>query len=268
VAEVTPLTVLLVALFFYPASLWAQSEKTPGPISTDRPSASAGPGVVPRFALQFEMGYGFGRSESQDVSIDTQGFPGLLLRFGVLETLEARLTMNGWSFKDAATGDESGFNDIGVGAKWAIVSENGPLPETSLLVEVNLPVGDPGFTDDFSNPKFLGLFTNQLSEELSLTYNFGATIIRLKDETSGERRVYELPYTVMLSGSLGERWGWFGELFGTVGLNAQTDRHSLQAGVTTLLNDVFQLDVRGGAGLVADVPTWLVGAGVGIRLFH
>jgi hypothetical protein len=76
--------------------------------------------------------------------VPAQGFPGLLVRFGLLEKLEARLTMSGWSFEDAATGDESGFNDMGLGAKWAIASENGAWPQSSLLAEVNLPVGDPG----------------------------------------------------------------------------------------------------------------------------
>ena len=80
--------------------------------------------------------------------------------------------------------------------------------------------------------------------------------------------MYDLPYTVMLSGSLSERWGWFGELFGAIGLNARTDRHTFQAGVTPLLTDDFQLDARAGVGFVADVPTWLVGAGVGVRLFR
>ena len=169
-AEIRPLSVIFLALLFCPVSLSAQSEKTPGPISTDRPSASAAPGVVPRLALQFELGYEIARTESQEVSVDTRSFPGLLARFGVLETLEARLTMNGWSFTDAATGDESGFKDMGLGAKWAIAPGNGAWRQTSLLAEFTLPVGEPGFTGDFSNPRFLGLFTNQLNERLSLTY--------------------------------------------------------------------------------------------------
>ena len=60
--------------------------------------------------------------------------------------------------------------------------------------------------------------------------------------------------------------GWFAELFGAFALNGRSDRHSFQAGVTALLSHAVQLDVRAGAGLVHDVPTWLVGAGLSFRL--
>lgn len=262
----------ILAFSFLESPLRGQEQETTVPISTDRPSESAGPGVVPPWALQFEMGYKLSRAESQDVPIDTQEVPDLLLRFGLLETLEARLTMNGWSFQDARSGGEHGFNDVTLGAKWAFARvENGPLPQTAILAEVTLPVGDPGFTDDFVNPKVLMLFTNTLSERMSLTYNFGSSVTRLpsvKDDVAGERMVVDLPYTAMLSGHLGRRWGWFAELFGAIALNQRKDRHTFQLGVTTLLTDVVQLDVRGGVGLVDNVSIWLVGAGVGFRLLQ
>ena len=256
---------LLVGTILFPQHVLRGQERT---ISTDRPSESAGPGVVPRWALQFEMGYKRSRAETDDLTIDTQEFPDLLVRFGVLETLEARLTMNGWSFKDAATGREDGFNDVSLGAKWALSREKGLFPQTAFLAEVKVPVGDPGFTDDFTNPKFLMLFTNTLTERLSLTYNFGSAIIRVKDEARGDRTVVDLPYTAMLSGDLGGNWGWFAELFGAVALNERRDRHTFQAGVTTLVTGVVQVDARAGVGLVDNVSTWLVGAGVGFRLLR
>jgi hypothetical protein len=76
----------------------------------------------------------------------------------------------------------------------------------------------------------------------------------------------------MFSGSLRGRWGWFAELFGAIALDKSNerrpDRHTFQVGVTALLTDVVQLDVRGGVGLVDNVSIWLVGAGVGFRLLR
>ena len=263
----------ILAFSFLASPLLGQEQETAVPISTDRPSESAGPGVVPPLALQFEMGYKRSRAESQDVLIDTQEVPELLVRVGLLETLEARFTMNGWSFQDARSGRENGFNDVSLGAKWAFAPvEHGPLPQAALLAEVKLPVGDPGFTDDFVNSKFLMLFTNTLTDRVSLTYNFGASFIRLKDEARGERTVVDLPYTAMFSGSLRGRWGWFAELFGAIALDKShdrcPDRHAIQAGVAALITDVVQLDVRVGVGLVDNVSIWLVGAGVGFRLLR
>ncbi len=75
---------------------------------TDRPSESAGPSVVPRFALQIEAGYKFSRFDQGEKRTDTQQLPDLLLRFGAFERIEARLTMTGFSFKNEGSRKKAG----------------------------------------------------------------------------------------------------------------------------------------------------------------
>jgi hypothetical protein len=61
----------------------------------------------------------------------------------------------------------------------------------------------------------------------------------------------------------------FGELYGAVTFGSnRLSRHSVQAGTTILLNRLFQIDLRGGLGLVDNDPDWLVGAGFAFRVPH
>ena len=153
----------------------------------------------------------------------------------------------------AARRREDGFNDVSIGAKWALVDEQGRRSAVSLLGDLSFPVGDAEFTDDFVNPKLLLLFSRTLAL-LSLTYNVGPSFIRLEKE-GRERTVVDLPYTLMLSGPVADGAGWFAELFGAFALSdARTDRHSAQAGITYLVGPSFQLDVRRWTGFGRERP--------------
>ena len=264
----------LAMLLTVPVPLLAQSSESPAsfeptPIVTDRPSESAGPTVVPRYALQVEMGYKFSRVMTEDRRTDTHELPDLLLRFGVVRRLEARVTATGYGFKyqdsDGRREKQAGFNDVSVGVKWALTEDRALRPALSLLADVSLPVGDTDFSDGYVNPKFLLLVTNTLTERLSLTGNVGPSLIKLRvgDEN---KTVVDLSYTAMLSGPLTERAGWFAELFGAFALSdARTSSHSIQAGLTFLAKHNCQFDVRAGAGAVGDAPDWLLGAGLAVR---
>jgi len=98
--------IVLAAPLLPLAPLGAQT--APEPMVTDRPSESAGPSVVPRFALQIEAGYKFSRFDQGEKRTDTQQLPDLLLRFGAFERIEARLTMTGFSFKNEGSRKKAG----------------------------------------------------------------------------------------------------------------------------------------------------------------
>jgi len=66
---------------------------------------------------------------------------------------------------------------------------------------------------------------------------------------------------------LGGGLSLFGEFYGAFAFGANgLNRHSIQAGTTILLSPRFQIDIRGGVGLVENVPDWLVGAGLAFRV--
>jgi hypothetical protein len=70
-----------------------------------------------------------------------------------------------------------------------------------------------------------------------------------------------LNHAVTLNGAVGGPISVFGEACGAI-VQGQglPDRHSVRMGATVLLDRAFRVDVRGGLGIVGDVPKWLAGA--------
>jgi hypothetical protein len=238
----------------------------PGAIVTDRPTDSASPELVPPKTFQAELGYKFTRLDAASGRTDTQEAPDLLARFGINETVEARLTATGWSFKNVETGKESGFNDLSLGVKVALAEERGKRPQMALLADVRLPVGAVGFTDDYVIPKVLLLATHTLTDRLGLTWNLGPSFVtRKKDD--GTQTDVTLNYAVALSGGVGGPFSLFGEVYGNFAFGEDIpDSHTVQVGTTVVLSRTFQLDVRGGIGMVDNVPDWLFGTGLAFRV--
>ncbi len=237
------------------------------PIVTDRPTDSASPELVPQHAWQLEMGYKFTRADSDTGRIDAQVLPDLLIRFGINKWVEARLVGSDWTFRDQASGKQDGLSDIKLGAKFALAEERGRRPQMALLADVSLPVGQSGFTSDYVIPKVLFLATNNLTDRLGLTYNLGPSVVS-SDDSDGDRRTdLDFNYAVALSGGVGGPFSLFGEIFGVIASGrGRPDSHTFQAGALLLVKPNLQLDIRGGVGLVDNVPKWLFGAGLAFRL--
>ena len=62
-----------------------------------------------------------------------------------------------------------------------------------------------------------------------------------------------------------DKLGFFIEVFGDVGLSAETSSATLDGGVTWLFSDDSQLDVFAGVELDDDADDWFVGIGYSIR---
>jgi hypothetical protein len=236
------------------------------PLVTDRPTDSASPELVPPRMLQVELGYKLTRLDVKSGRTDTQELPDLLTRVGIHERFEARLTATGWTFKNIDTRKQNGFNDLSLGAKIALASGAGTRPQMALLADVSLPLGQPGFTDDYVIPKILLLATHTLADRLGLTWNLGPSLVTRKTGNVTQTDV-TLNYAVALSGAVGGPVGLFGEVYGKFAFGQEApDSHTIQVGTTVLLGRNWQVDVRGGVGMVDNVPDWLAGAGLAFRL--
>jgi hypothetical protein len=261
--------VLLAGAALLPAQTAEESAATvPGPLVTDRPTDSASPELVPRRTFQLELGYKFTRLDAPSGRTDTQEAPDLLARVGISERIEARLTATGWSFKNLETGQEDGFNDVSLGVKIALADERGKRPQMALLADVSLPAGQAGFTDDYVIPKVLLLANHTLGGRVALTWNLGPSFVTRKKNDVTQTDV-TLNYAVALSGGVGGPFSLFGEVFGRLDFGqGLPDSHTIQVGTTVLLGRLWQVDVRGGIGMVDNVPDWLAGAGLAFRVPH
>jgi hypothetical protein len=245
-----------------------EEARAAGPIVTDRPTDSAAPVVVPRRTFQLEFGYKWSRLDDDSGRADSHVLPDLLARYGISRRVEARLVAPGWSFQSSDMDLPNGFNDISLGAKFALAEERGLRPQMALLVDLSLPVGDDEFTNDEVIPKVLFLGANTLTDRLGLTYNVGPSVVTSAIDCESESNV-DLNYAVALSGSTGGPVSLFGEFFGAfVSGSDRSNRHNFQTGTTVLLSPLVQIDFRGGVGLVDNEPDWFVGAGFAFRIPH
>ena len=122
--------------FFLQSAAFTRAQQVE-PIVTDRPTQTAAPYVLSPLFFQLEAGYKFSRFEEGSVRADVHELPDVLIRFGVLKRIEARLIVTGWNFRaiDFLGGsvNDNFFKDINVGAKIALAEEQGPRPAISLL---------------------------------------------------------------------------------------------------------------------------------------
>ena len=151
-ARIAILGLALSGIYYAVASMaLAQPNDTTAtpPLVTDRPTDSASPVLVPRRAFQLELGYKFSRVDTGSTHTYNRLFPDLLARYGVNHKVEARLVASGWSFENGDAEGSDGFSDISLGTKIALAEERGRRPQISLLVDVSLPTGQSGVTNDY-----------------------------------------------------------------------------------------------------------------------
>ena len=230
------------------------------PLVTDRPDATESSSVVaPRFA-QFEVGLTTG-DDADGESFTQSG--GSLLRVGLIEEWELRLGWDG--YQDGPVG--AGAGDGLLGFKYRIAPEVREkfLPETALLVHTTVPWGADDFSSDKFDPSFLLAFSHTLNDRWSLGYNLGAELATSEKANGGDTTLASGLYSVALGYGATEQLGFFIEVFGDVGLSAETSSTSLDGGLTWLFSDDSQLDLFVGTGLDDDADDWFLGLGYSIR---
>lgn len=238
----------------------ASGAASAGALVTDRPDATESSSVIaPNFA-QFEVGI--------TVAEDSEGasysdFGGSLLRVGVVEDWELRLGWDG--YHDAS--DASGAGDGLLGFKYSIAAEAREdfLPEMALLVHTTVPWGDDALTSNEWDPSFLLSFSHTLDERWSLGYNVGAELATSEKANGEDTTRASALYSIALGYGATDQLGFFIEVFGDVGLSAETSSASLDGGLTWLFSDDSQLDLFAGVGLNNDADDWFVGIGYSIR---
>jgi hypothetical protein len=245
----------LPLLVLVQAPAWAE------PIQADRPGQSDPAYVVPKGTWQIELGGTFERTSGRVATWDA---PEPLLRYGVLESVELRLSADGWiGSHERGSETENAGSDLELSTKVRLWEQQRWLPATSVLAGLSFPTGGRPVTSDGTDPfgKFIASW--ELGEPFTLGANLG-----MAGPTQGvadRRRVFELFAAASLGISLTERTGAFLEYYVTVRGRGRRDEHAVDGGFTYLLSDDVQLDISGGAGLNREAPDFFVGPGIAWR---
>lgn len=272
-------TVFFVSLFFIAQSLKAGEAKTDtathttrgtlfqwspsvtggpdlsAPLITDRPDFTEATVTVGKGIAQIEFGYTY--IDTGDSDTHSLGEP--LLRYGILaEWLELRLGI----FPLEENG-ESGFSDLYFGFKIALTPQDGLLPEMALIPQTFAPTGSNAFTSDGWQPGVNWIYGWEINDSLSTA---GSTQINRRFEDSGDDFLrLAQSWTVALS--LTEKVGAYTEWFALFPLEsgAAENEHYINGGLTYLINNDMQFDVRVGWGLNEAAEDFFAGAGLSVR---
>lgn len=225
------------------------------PLITDRPDFTESTVTVGQDIAQIEFGYTY--IDNGDSDVHSLGEP--LLRYGTLaEWLELRLGI----FPLEEDG-ETGFSDLYFGFKIALTPQDGLLPEMALIPQTFTPTGSGGFTAGGWQPGINWIYGWQINDFLSTA---GSTQINRRFEDSGDSFL-RLAQSWTLSFSLSEKVGAYTEWFALFPMDsgAAENEHYINGGLTYLINNDLQFDVRVGWGLNEATEDFFAGAGLSVR---
>jgi Putative MetA-pathway of phenol degradation len=211
-----------------------------GPIVTDRPDFTESAEVVAPRHAQLEGGYTV-NGEGPD---HEHALGELLLRVGVAPRAELRLT-SGFVVATAAGDVARGLQDASVGAKLGfLAAPRGALPALSIIAATTVPSGHRAFRDDRATPEAKLLLAWALPRETAFAMNLNAS--RPTDERG---RFGAYAWSATAGHAVGERTGAYAELFAVADARGARETRWANAGLTWLVHDALQLDVRAGTRL-------------------
>ena len=234
------------------------------PLITDRPDFTEASSTVGRGVTQVELGYTYLTDEDGGVRTDTHVYPELLIRQGLFrDWFELRVAYTAGTENEGPIRRE-GSADLYVGAKIGLTPQKGALPEMAIIPQAFLDTGSDVFTSGEDLFGVNWLYGWDLNDRLSLA---GSTQFNrfVDDITANEYTLWAQSITAGLS--LTEKTGAYFEWFAFFPDNADTDpvEHYLNGGLTRLINNNVQFDVRAGFGLNDSAQDFFVGTGLAIR---
>ncbi len=259
---------IAVALILFPGIMFSQKI---GDIITDRPDQTESPSTVPKNFIQVEAGAIMEShkltytklifpSVSMTSKIKTFTAPSVLLRYGIAKNIELRVGIE-YNIRTFSANTEStnGSGPLLAGAKIRIIEESTSAPETAVLLNVNIPLGNSTvFMPNSVSAEYRAAIAKELTRVFSVSCNLGG-------EYYFENNTTQYLYTLSIGISPADKLSFFGESFGFFPGN-EAAIHMLDGGITFLFKRNIQADLSAGFGLTENAPDYFIGAGISLRL--
>lgn len=222
-------------------------------ISTDRPTQSFSPHVMPKGGVQLETGF---LSERPLNNVDAYNVTYLnaLLRVGITEWFELRASESYLGSRVNGTGT-NGFSPLTLGTKIHINDQSNGLPQTGLLASISLPSDDDNFGLDDPVHDIRLMVQEDIGDRLTLDANIGTFWSASQDPVG--------LYTFMLGYAATDEIWVFLEPYGFFAKDTPTD-FRFNAGLTYLVSDNFQFDASAGNGLSRRAPDYFLSFGASV----
>ena len=226
-------------------------------LESDRPDFTDSASTITPGHLQFEGGYTYTTDKS-----DTHTLPELLTRFGIADSLEGRISWEGWSWTRSGDDNDSSTSNLNLGGKVRILTDTEVL--VSAIFDMDLPTGSKENNHRGVEPNAKLLFTYDISDTLELSSNFNFSAPHDEDHD----RIFEYSHSASVAKSLCEDIGLFIEYYGFMPQDSDPagPTHYADGGVTYLLTPDFQLDIRVGFGINGRADDLFSGLGLVYRI--
>ena len=255
--------------------IWPEPAPLEGTIATDRPGFSNTTAVVPRGHLQLESGYSYSYDRGpHHFRLQTQDFPELSLRIGLVNDLEVHVGWTGEVYtrtrylaktragrRTAFIDKDQGGADLKVGLKYAFLKQNGLIPNLSLIPNLYMPTGSDGFT------------TGDVDPEVRIAYSWSALqkltvygVVQMSSISDTDGRYFQSGASLATAYQVTDKLAGILEYYFVAPLTRGSDSsQNLNVCATYLITDNIQFDVRVGFGLNEEAPDFSTSAGISFR---
>ena len=246
------------------------NDKEEESIVTDRPDFTEASKSVGKGRIQVEMGYTYIQDRSNGTNFQGHSYPEVLLRLGLFtEWFELRIGQNFGNEQLGTFGDNAhtnGAEDLYLGARFDLTEQKGWLPESSLILQMLVPTGSDGFSDEKVLPGANLIYSWEVIPDcLSMA---GSTQANRARDDSGDEYT-ELAQSFTLGYTLTDKWGAYTEWFALFPAGATAPdvgpEQYFNGGFTYRVTNNLQFDIRAGVGLNDRADDFFTGTGFAFR---
>lgn len=253
----------MMALLLFTLPLLAKADDA---IIPDRPGLVESSKTVGAGRFQLETSFALDRDNTDGIRQRTYYTP-TLLRFGLGETLEARIETDGRMRVVTSTGNtrqiENGYADLALGVKWHVADAQGARPSMALLAHLDLDSGSSAFRAAGKGGSL------RLTSEWELDDDWGLGVMPglawQRDDQGGHYA--SGIFGIVLNRQLNQRGSAF---ISYSAPQIARGRHggvmtTVDAGGTWLLTNAAQLDTALSRGLNHNTPDWSWTVGLSLK---
>lgn len=233
----------------------------------EAPDAAESGETIPPGHIEVQLMFDYGEDWNEEDQAKSSWFSGseLLVRFGIVDRLEARFRADGYLYdKYHPRGDHTeqirGFGDVALGAKYHLLEEEGWVPCVGVIVEVSFPVGKDKLSSRGFDPSVSFSFDHELVGELYFGTELGYAR-QTVDE--GRRGINVFEYAASLYYDATDFFGVFFQGYGELPLSGnEGPAHSIGGGFQFTLSDRFAVDLSGAIGISEAAGDWDISLGM------
>ncbi len=241
----------VVTFILFCLSLAAQDKLNE--LTVDRPGIAEAPFTVSPGTFQFETGFDYYKRTTGEIYF----LPVTLFRTGLSNNTELRIS--GKNIQDKTTSQKlKGFSPLTVGIKTHIIEQRGWIPETDILVDLIIPLGNTDLQPDNLGHDVLLLFQNDLSPKTAINYNIGVIWDGFSTE---ELFTASFCFNYLPTDNV----GLFIEYYDFLRRQGAKE-HGLDGGFTFLLHPMVQADFSAGVSWISGNTNHFISTGISVRI--